>query len=102
MSMYTISAECPRCSTEITLDVTVSGSYVAASFHAPAEGPDFDYDAPTSCTHAAEIEEGSGVVAGPYTIAEQTALDEQIMDAAWTEHEAAQYDPRWDYAEDER
>lgn len=98
MSTYTVTAACPRCSTEIALAVTVSGSSVAASFHAQADGPDFEYDAPVACDH--EPGPSDDDLRGPYTIEEQDALDEQIRDAAWAEHEAAQYDARWDYAED--
>lgn len=97
---HEVTVLCPRCDNDITLDVVISGGYTPATRSQPAEYPEYEYHAPSVCTHVPD--ETEEFDAGPFTPEEVKLLDQRIEEEARDMDEASAFDPAWDGPEDDR
>lgn len=106
MSTYDVTVQCPRCDTEIAVELCVNGGYRPArgpsysSGGEPAEHLEIDFAVPTACTHTPDAE--TEFTPGPYTDEEKKALETAIETAALVAVESAAFDPVWDGPEDDQ
>lgn len=100
MSDHTVTVECPRCSEEIEVEVSISGGFTPASRWEEASAPDVEWAAIEGCTHTPD--ETQEFTPGDFTREEKNALYAAIEEAAIEAHADSAFDPAWDGPEDDR